>query len=79
LYFIEDLDWQAGRITLTKNLLREIQEHGTAQSIDPLRLSDLAVQIAEILFFDSHFELIRAKLLGGLVAIRKSGGTGLVR
>jgi hypothetical protein len=32
LYFIEDLDWQplgedAGRITLTKNLLREIQHH----------------------------------------------------
>ena len=84
LYFIEDLDWQqlgedAGRITLTKNLLREIQHHGTAQSIDPLRLSDLAGQIAEILFFDSHFELIRAKLLGGLVAIRKSGGTVLVR
>jgi hypothetical protein len=70
LYFIEDLDWQplsedAGRITLTKNLLREIQEHGTAQSIDPLRLSDLAVQIAEILFFDSHFELIRANCWAG--------------
>lgn len=84
LYFIEDLDWQpssedAGKITLTKNLLREIQQHGVAQSIDPLRLSDLAGQIAEILFFDSHFELIRAKLLGGLVAIRKSGGTVLVR
>jgi hypothetical protein len=32
-----------------------------------------------ILFFDSRYELDRAKLLGGLVAIRKRGGSGLVR
>ncbi|TIP03555.1 MAG: class I SAM-dependent methyltransferase, partial [Mesorhizobium sp.] len=36
-YFIEDLDWQptsenAVEITLTKHLLREIQQHGTARS-----------------------------------------------
>jgi hypothetical protein len=83
-YFIEDLDWQppgedTGKITLTKNLLREIQQHGTTQSADPLGVSELSWQIAEILFFDSHFELQRAKLLGGLVAIRKRGGAGLVR
>jgi len=82
-YFIEDLDWQPpgedqGKITLTKNLLREIQEHGAAQSIDPLGVSELSSQIAEILFFDSHYELHRAKLMGGLVAIRKRGGSGLV-
>lgn len=83
-YFIEDLDWQppgedAGKITLTKNLLREIQQYGAARSTDPLGVSELAGQIDEILFFDSHYELNRAKLLGGLVAIRKRGGTGFVR
>jgi tetratricopeptide (TPR) repeat protein len=83
-YFIEDLDWQppgedAGKITLSKELLREIQQHGTAQSTDPLGVSELSGQIADILFFDSHYELARAKLLGGLVAIRKRGGSGLVR
>lgn len=83
-YFIEDLDWQppgedAGKITLTKDLIREIQQEGAARSVDPLGLSMLADQFAEILFFDSHFELSRAKLLGGLVAIRKRGGIGFVR
>ncbi|AZO57761.1 hypothetical protein EJ077_21415 [Mesorhizobium sp. M8A.F.Ca.ET.057.01.1.1] len=83
-YFIEDLDWQppdeeTGKIALTKNLLREIQRHGSARSADPLGVSALAGQIAEILFFDSHYELNRANLLGGLVAIRKRGGIGLVR
>lgn len=80
-YFIEDLDWQppgedAGKITLTKNLLREIQQHGSARSVDPLGVNALADQFAEILFFDSHYELNRARLLGGLVAIRK-GASGL--
>src|SRR6185503_6963495 len=51
-YFIEDLDWQpsaedAGKITLTKHLLREIQQHGRARSTDPLGVSDLAAQMAE--------------------------------
>ena len=77
-YFIEDLDWQppgedAGKITLTKNLLREIQQHGAARSADPLGVSELSGQIAEILFFDSHYELNRVKMLGGLAAIRKRG------
>jgi hypothetical protein len=77
-YFIEDLDWQppgedVEKITLTKHLLREIQQHGRAQSTDPLGVSNLAAQMADILFFDSHYELGRAKLLGGLVAIRKGG------
>ena len=86
-YFLEDLDWQPpgedlGKITLTKTLLREIQQHGGARSVDPLGVSALADQFAEILFFDSHYELNRAKLLGGLVAIRKvapgmSAGRGL--
>ncbi len=79
-YFIEDLDWQPpgedrGKIALTKTLLREIQEHGTARSIDPLGVTALADQFADILFFDSHYELSRARLMGGLVAIRKSGGS----
>jgi hypothetical protein len=82
-YFVEDLNWQppgedAGKITPTKRLLREIQEYGAAQSTDPLGVSKLAGQFAEILFFDSHYEL-RAKLLRSLVAIRKRGGSGLVR
>ena len=80
-YFIEDLDWQppgenAGQVTLTKTLLREIQQFGTAQSIDPMGVSELSGQIEEILFFDSHYELQRALLLGGLAAIRKRGGRG---
>jgi len=82
-YFIEDLDWQppgedSAKIALTKNLLREIQEHGRARSVDPLGVSELAGQFAKILFFDSHYELTRATLMGGLVAIRKRVGTGLV-
>lgn len=80
-YFLEDLDWQPpgedlGKITLTKTLLREIKEQGTARSVDPLGVSAFAGQFAEILFFDSHYELNRAKLLGGLVAIRK-GASGM--
>ncbi|TPK71264.1 hypothetical protein FJ527_26900 [Mesorhizobium sp. B2-4-18] len=80
-YFLEDLDWQPpgedlGKITLTKTLLREIQQHGTARSVDPLGVSVLADQFSEILFFDSHYELNRAKLLGGLVAIRKARELG---
>jgi GR25 family glycosyltransferase involved in LPS biosynthesis len=83
-YFIEDLDWQPrgedpSKITLSKMLLRELKDCGVACSPDPLGLTDLAGEFAEILFFDSHFELNRAKLLGGLVAIRKRGGSGLVR
>ena len=79
-YFIEDLDWQPpgedhGKITLTKTLLREMQRTGATRSLDPLGLNELVGQIAEILFFDSHFELVRANLLGGLVAIRKRGGS----
>jgi hypothetical protein len=82
-YFIEDLDWQptgedSSKITLTKHLLREIQQQGAVRSIDPLGIGELAGQISDILFFDSHYELNRAKLLGGLVAIQKRGGAGLV-
>lgn len=81
-YFIEDLDRQppdedTTKITPTKHLLREIQQHGNAQSIDPLGVSALSKEIAEIMFFDSHHELQHATLLGGLVAIRKREGTGL--
>ena len=82
-YFIEDLDWQppgedAGKITPTKTLLREIQAHGAVCSIDPFGIGQRARPAdssAEILFFDSHYELNRAKLLGGLAAIRKTGGS----
>jgi glycosyl transferase-like sugar-binding protein len=80
-YFIEDLDWQPpgedrGKITLTKDLLREIQEHGAGRSIDPRGIGELSGQISRILFFDSHYELNRATLRGGLVAIQKRGGAG---
>jgi hypothetical protein len=82
-YFIEDLDWQPpgedrGKIALTKDLLREIQEQNVAPSIDPMRIVELSGQISQILFFDSHYELNRATLLGGLVAIQKRGGAGFV-
>lgn len=75
-FFIEDLDWQPpgedpARITPTKELLREIQQHGRARSTDPLGIQALAGEMAEILFFDSHYELERARLFGGLAAIRK--------
>lgn len=75
-YFIEDLDWQppgedGSTITRTRQLLAEIQKHGKPLSADPLGLSGLTRQMTEILFFDSHYELGRAGLLGGLVAIRK--------
>jgi glycosyltransferase involved in cell wall biosynthesis len=81
-YFIEDLDWQppgeaSGEITQSKHLLREMQQYGSARSADPLGLSELSGQISEILFFDSHYELQRAALLGGLAAIRKRGAAGL--
>ena len=41
-----------------------------------LGISELSGQISEILFFDSHYELQRANLLGGLAAIRKRAGAG---
>jgi hypothetical protein len=83
-YFIEDLDWQPpgedpSKITVTKTLLSEIKQYGFLNSTDPLGVSSFSDQFAEILFFDSHYELNRAKLLGGLVAIRKRGGTAFVR
>ena len=81
-YIIEDLDWQPpgedpAKFTLTKQLLREIRQYGAARSIDPLGVSALSGEIADILFFDSHYELQRATLMGGLAAIRKRGGSGL--
>jgi len=82
-YFIQALDWQPEgedneRIALTKNLLKEIQQYGSTRSADPLGVSALADRMQDILFFDSHYELQRANLLGGLVAIRKCGGGGFV-
>jgi hypothetical protein len=83
-FFIEDLDWQppgedSTKIALTKTLLQEIKQHGRAKSIDPFGISALAGEFADILFFDSHYELARARLMGGLVAIRKRGGSRLLR
>lgn len=77
-YFIEDLDWQPpgedrAKVAASKVLLREIEETGSPRSIDPFGVGALAAQFAEILFFDSHYELARANLMGGLVAIRKAG------
>ena len=81
-YFIEDLDWQPpgedpARITPTKHLLREIQRNGGTQSADPFGIRKVSGRIADILFFDSHYELERANLRSGLVAIRKCGGAGV--
>ena len=81
-YFIEDLDWQPpgedpARITPTKHLLREIQRNGGTQSADPFGIREVSGRIADILFFDSHYELERANLRSGLVAIRKCGGAGV--
>nr|WP_233287259.1 glycosyltransferase [Bradyrhizobium oropedii] len=83
-YFLEDLDWQPpgedpSKITLTKTLLKEIARDGKTISLDPFGVSAIANQMDEILFFDSHYELTRAKLMGGLVAIRKQSGTESVR
>jgi LPS sulfotransferase NodH/glycosyltransferase involved in cell wall biosynthesis len=83
-FFIEDLDWQPpgedrSAIQLTKTLLREIAEHGAPRSIDPHGIGALTGEIEELLFFDSHYELVRAMLKGGLVALKKRGGSGLVR
>lgn len=80
-FFIEDMDWQPpgedlSQITLTKHLFREIDRFGRAQSVDPMGISEMAGQFSEILFFDSHYEISRATLMGGLVAIRKRGGGG---
>ena len=84
-YFIEDLDWQPpgedpDKVPPTKQLFQRIQTgSGTVEPVaipDPLAINEMAGQFSEILFFDSHYELVRATLLGGLVAIRKRGGTG---
>jgi hypothetical protein len=79
-YFIEDLDWQPSgegseRCTLTKSLFREMQQ-GIVRSLDPYELVALMGQVADIMFFDSLYELERATLVGGLVAIRKCAGRG---
>ena len=80
-YFIEDLDWQppgedAGKITLTKTCCgRSSNTAPRPRSIRSESASSPA-QIAEILFFDSHYELQRANLLGGLAAIRKRAASG---
>jgi hypothetical protein len=77
-YFIEDLDWQPpgedrNRISLTKDILKELKQCGRTSLLDPLNIGELASEMADILFFDSHYELTRARLMGGLVAIRKRG------
>jgi glycosyltransferase involved in cell wall biosynthesis len=83
-YAIESLDWQPpgedrGQIALTKDLLRDLQGRGAPSGPDPFGVAQLHGDIAEILFFDSHYELTRARLMGGLVAIRKRGGSGFGR
>jgi glycosyltransferase involved in cell wall biosynthesis len=80
-YFIEDLDWQPpgedpNRIALTKQLFQDLR-HGRAPALDPFGVARFMDQMADILFFDSQYELQRANLLGGLLAIRKRGGSGL--
>jgi glycosyltransferase involved in cell wall biosynthesis len=75
-YFIESLDWtlpgeDRASIAETKALLHGIRDHGAPHVPDPIGIGALAGSFAEILFFDSHYELARARLMGGLVAIRK--------
>ena len=57
--------------------MREIQRNGGTQSADPFGIREVSGRIADILFFDSHYELERANLRSGLVAIRKCGGAGV--
>jgi hypothetical protein len=78
-YFIEDLDWQPpgedeDAIALTKTLLREIERGAGRSALDPHGVAKMAHQFGQILFFDSHYELDRAGLMGGLVAISKRVG-----
>jgi glycosyltransferase involved in cell wall biosynthesis len=82
-YFIEDLDWQPpgedqSKIMLTKQLLGRIKEGQSEGLLDPFGVQGLAGEFDRILFFDSHYELNRARHFGGLVAIRKKGGSRLV-
>ncbi len=82
-YFIEDLDWQppgdaAGTAALTKLVFQQLQQHARIEAADPLGIGQLADTIGEILFFDSHYEIARATLLGGMVAIRKRGAPAMV-
>ena len=82
-YFIEDLDWQppgenSSAVSLTKELLAAIKEPRVTLGPDPFGIKDLASEIDQILFFDSHYEVSRARHFGGLVAIRKRGGSVLL-
>jgi hypothetical protein len=81
-YFIEDLDWQpagenASEVMLTKDLLAAIGDWEGGATLDPYGIVEHAGEFDKILFFDSHFELNRAHQFGGLVAIRKKGGSVL--
>ncbi|GJD37541.1 hypothetical protein FMGBMHLM_4475 [Methylobacterium aerolatum] len=77
-YFIESLDWQPAResgssVSTTKSLIADIKAHGRPTTAsDPLGISSLIPYFDQILFFDSLYELGRANLIGGLVAIRKT-------
>lgn len=76
-YFIESLDWQpleenGQRVAKTKELLKEVKTHGSRLEVpDPADIASVAGQFEHIYFFDSLYELGRANLTGGLVAIKK--------
>jgi glycosyltransferase involved in cell wall biosynthesis len=81
-YFIEDVNWQPrgeshGETTPTAKLLGELQQHGACRSGDPLGIGAMLPDFSEILLFSRDREPDRKNLLGGLVAIRKRGGSGL--
>lgn len=82
-YFIENLDWQPpgedpSQVMLTKNLFAALRDGDSEGLVDPEGLAALRGEMAEILFFDSHYELCRAGLRGGMLAIRRRGGSGIV-
>jgi hypothetical protein len=76
-YFIESLDWQPSgenrsHVSTTKDLLRDIKSHGRPlHNLDPAGVASVACCFEQVLFFDSLYELGRANLTGGLVAIKK--------
>lgn len=77
-YFIESLDWQPGGedrtcVATTKELLRDIKARGNmAETVDPANVKSVLPLVEEIVFFDSLYELGRANLVGGMVAIRRN-------
>ena len=75
-YFIEDLDWQPGaedreQVALTKDLFQALQGGSAGELPDPEQIGSFLPDIDDVRFYDSHYELCRAGLRGGLLGVRK--------